>query len=146
MGLFKMRGARRARARVGRVQPVGRLLGGANVLGFQEFKGVDFYNGHVGVKLFFGLLVVVLPSGEAHAYAVRYVADPFAPDELVQADIKTNVGGSHGFGGELFDLTDGTGGLLFEPQTVQPFVKVDGVVTGDHIWCSGGVSCLWHDE
>jgi hypothetical protein len=29
---------------------------------------------------------------------------------------------------------------------VQPFVKVDGVVTGAHVLCSGGVSCLWLDE
>lgn len=107
---------------------------GINSLGFKTLEAGHLNMLNNGVKLLISLLILVTLSGETNTYTLWDGADSAAPDELVKLCVDAYVLGSHGLGGELLDLLDGTGSLLLEGNLVHIFVEVDCVVTGYEIW------------
>lgn len=104
-----------------------------NSLGLKSLEASNLNMLNNGVKLLFGLFILVTLSRETNTYALGYRADSTAPNELVKLGIDAYILGSHGLGGKLLDLLDGTWGLLLEGYLVHILVEVDGVVTGDEI-------------
>eukprot|EP00554_Chaetoceros_debilis_P003279 CAMPEP_0194097648 /NCGR_PEP_ID=MMETSP0149-20130528/57970_1 /TAXON_ID=122233 /ORGANISM="Chaetoceros debilis, Strain MM31A-1" /LENGTH=129 /DNA_ID=CAMNT_0038783677 /DNA_START=132 /DNA_END=521 /DNA_ORIENTATION=+ len=104
-----------------------------NSLGLKSLKAGYLNVLNNGVELLVCLLILVTLSRETDTDALWDGADSAAPDELVKLSINAYILGSHGLGGKLLDLLDGTWGLLLEGYLVYILVEVNGVVTGDEI-------------
>ena len=63
---------------------------------------------------------------------------------LVEPGVNTDIFGSHLFNGELLDFLDGTGSTVFETDSMQPFVEVNGVFAGDNLAHGGSLLFLRH--
>merc|ERR1719477_21749 len=63
------------------------------------------------------------------------------PDSLVQAGVDPDILGAHLLLSKLLDLLNSSGCAILEPNTVQPLVHVDGVLTGNDL-AHGGATLL----
>merc|ERR1719342_894421 len=79
----------------------------------------------------------------------RDPTDSLRPDGFVKPGVNPDILGAHLLLGELLDLLDSTGSLVLEPDTMEPFVHVDGIFPGHNLSHCGGsllVSLDWHRE
>lgn len=102
--------------------------GGLQALGVLDVDGLD-----EGVELLLALLVVVTLTSDADTETVRDTLDAGFPDLLVELGVKADVLGTHSLLSKIPDGLDGAGSALLEGNTVQPLVKVDGVLAGHDI-------------
>ena len=81
-----------------------------------------------GVEFVLSILVFVSLASNSDTDLSRNVPDAVNPDESVKASINADISGVHFLLSEAFDITNATGSSLFELDTVEHLVYVDGVI------------------
>jgi len=92
-----------------------------SLLGFHGLEVGKIFNRDVldeGVEFMLGFLVFVSLAGDSHTDFSGYVSDTVDPDVSVKVSVNLDHFGEHLLSGESLDVTDATGGSLFELDTV----------------------------
>jgi hypothetical protein len=106
------------------------------VLGELGLSSLVSVNGNVlgeSVESLFSLLIVVLLSAESNSNSSRDVSDSLGPEELVESGVDSDILGLHLFLSVLNNLFDCLGSSLLELNSMESFMKVDGVVSSDFV-------------
>merc|ERR1719242_28413 len=125
------------------------LFRSLNVLGLEALEATlgDGDVGDKGVQLVHRVFVLVTEPSKPDPHPERNSSNTLSPDGLVQPGVNPHVLGAHLLLSKLLDLLDSPGRLVLEPNPVQPFVHVDGVLTGNDLAHSGSLLLLatrWH--
>ena len=102
------------------------------ILSLESLERSNRHNGNQSEQLVNTVLIFVSFAGESNSNTERDIADTLRPDEFVQASFNANIVGAHLLLCKQLDLFDGSWGTLLEADAMQSFVKVDGVLAGDH--------------
>jgi hypothetical protein len=128
-----------------------------NILGLEALECRHFNVQNMCVQLLLCLLILVALARQTDTNPVRDVTHSLGPNVLVELSVDTDIGSSHHLACELLDFANGTRCLLLEGaakkssvvsiqavgisfvylHAVKPLVKVDGVVTSDHVRGAG---------
>ena len=100
---------------------------------FCSSSAADHYDAPTLTDLLVRLLVLVALACQPDAHAEGGVAHALRPQVLVKLGVEAHVLRLHRLLRKLAELADGARRALLEGCTVQPLVKVDGVLARDQV-------------
>ncbi len=103
----------------------------SSVLSFESFEGIDLKVLDEAVELLLGILIFVLLSANSYSDFPGHVSDASGPNESIETGIYTHILGEKFRLSESSNLSHCSGSSLFELNSMQLFVEVDGEVSGD---------------
>lgn len=100
---------------------------------FCSSSAADHYDAPTLTDLLVRLLVLVALACQPDAHAEGDVAHALRPQVLVKLGVEAHVLRLHRLLRKLAELADGARRALLEGDTVQPLVKIDGVLARDQV-------------
>merc|ERR1719411_1785077 len=108
---------------------------GLNIFSLKSLESSlgDLDVGDQGVQLVHGVFILVPQTSKTDSHPEWNSSHSLRPDCLVQSGVDTDILGTHLLLSKLLDLLDCSGSAIFESDTVESLVEVDGVLASDDL-------------